>query len=115
MRQRTRANGPQLKCIRIRIGTIVSDIMLTRSSELSDRCKTIARVMMLQEIAQTMIDLQSKEIPSCEMKCMTLDEPTFPVFCEQLGNPGNLEKLENVELVDIFECSNEWEDPFSFL
>jgi hypothetical protein len=80
--------------------------MLIRSSELSDRCMTIARVMISQEIVKTMIDMQSKENQSCEMKATTMDKATFTVSCENLGN---------LELIDIFESSSEWEDPFSFL
>jgi hypothetical protein len=102
MRKRTRSNGPQPKCIRIRIGSKVYDILLTSASKLPDRCKTIAYVTTLSDDAKRMLDLSSNQPQSHENADIELDTQADPVSIEEL------------ELTNIFEFSTEREDFFSF-
>jgi hypothetical protein len=102
MRKSTRSKGRQPKGFHIRIGPMVSDILLTPGNQLYDREKTIAHVKMFRDAAKRMFDLLSNPPQSSENKDTKCDPPTNQV------------SIEDSELTNIFELSREKDDFFSF-
>jgi hypothetical protein len=60
MKRGTRANGPQFKCIRVHIGTEISDFLVTLSSNFPDRRIPIDRAIALQARARATLSSLSR-------------------------------------------------------
>jgi hypothetical protein len=61
MRVRTRAEGPQINCIRVKVGSLVENFYLNGKSELLDRSAAIRRGRQFREVITSFINLKAKQ------------------------------------------------------
>jgi hypothetical protein len=94
MRKRSRADGPQLKCIRVRFGDEAIDFVLTAKSDLPQRRYAFAQATSLHARLKSMIRFHPRPAQSVNTKENVPETPPKKVCWEDLELPDSFDFAE---------------------